>query len=218
MIPRKIHYCWLSGEPYPRKIRHCMDSWRRMLDGYEFVLWDASRASKIKSEWLESAISQKKWAFAADYIRLWALYSEGGIYLDSDVEVLRDLAPLLDTKLLLGEEGGTGLVEAAVMGAEAHDPALKRVLDSFVGEVAGETLPQRLWRIIGADVKLLDSSVFSPKDWQTGKMRVTDGTYAIHHFAGAWLSAKERWAQRMGRLFGPWAMFFTRWAFNKVGR
>ena len=218
MIPKKIHYCWLSGEPYPCKIRYCMDSWRRMLDGYEFVLWDSSRASEIDSKWLKSAIREKKWAFAADYIRIWALYSEGGVYLDSDVEILRNVASLLDRPLLLGEEGGTGLVEAAVMGAEAYHPTIKKVLDSFTGEVTDETLPQRMSRIVGMEVKLLDSSVFSPKDWRTGKINITEETYAIHHFAGTWLSAKERWAQRMGRLLGPWAIPCTRWAFNKVGK
>ena len=218
MIPKKIHYCWLSGDPYPRKIRYCMDSWRRVLDGYEFVLWDSSRADAIDSKWLKAAIHVKKWAFAADYLRLWALYSEGGVYLDSDVEILKDIASLLDRPLLLGEEGGTGLVEAAVMGAEAHHPTIKKVLDSFTGEVTDETLPQRMSRIVGMEVKLLDSSVFSPKDWRTGEIHITEETYAIHHFAGTWLSAKERWAQRMGRLLGSWAIPCTRWVFNKVGK
>lgn len=218
MIPRKIHYCWLSGEPYPRLVRKCMASWGRVLKDYELVLWDMDKAKAIGSAWVDAAIAQRKWAFAADYIRIWALHSEGGIYLDSDVEAVRDFGSLLDAPLMLGEEGGTGMVEAAVMGAEAGCAVLKKALDSFGAEITDETLPQRLDRVIGAEVKLLDASVLSPKDWRTGEMRMSGETRTIHHFAGAWLSAKERWAQRMGRAFGTWAVPCTRWVFNKLGR
>ena len=217
MIPRRIHYCWLSGEPYPRNIGRCVDSWRRILRGYEFVMWDMAKARGIGSSWVDCAIVERRWAFAADYVRLWALYSEGGIYLDSDVEVLRDFGSLLDGPLMLGEEGGTGLVEAAVMGAEAGNPVIRKALESFEEKLTDETLPCRLMRVIGGDVALLPSSVFSPKDWRTGKVRLTDETCAIHHFAGTWLSRKERWAQRMGRTFGSWAVPCTRWVFNRFG-
>lgn len=217
VIPRKIHYCWLSGEPYPRLVRKCMTSWDRVLKGYELVLWDMDKAKTIESAWVDAAIAQRKWAFAADYIRIWALHLEGGIYLDSDVEVVRDFGDLLDAPLLLGEEGGTGMVEAAVMGAEAGCAVLKKALDSFGTEITDETLPQRLSRVIGKDVKLLDAPVLSPKDWRTGEVRMTDETRTIHHFAGAWLSPKERWAQRLGRIFGAWAVPCTRWVFNRFG-
>ena len=217
MIPKRIHFCWLSGEPYPRKIRRCMDSWRKILNGYEFVMWDMARAQGIDSRWVKTAIAARRWAFAADYIRLWALYSFGGIYLDSDVEVLRDFGPLLDVPLMLGEEGGTKLVEAAIMGAEKENPIIRRALDSFEEKLTDETLPHRLNRVIGGEVTLLPPSVFSPKDWRTGEMCITGETYTIHHFAGTWLSPKERWAQRLGRMFGTWAVPCTRWVFNRFG-
>lgn len=217
MIPKRIHYCWLSNEPYSRKINECMDSWHRVLKGYEFVLWDMSKVQRIRSAWVEEAVSRKKWAFAADFVRLWALYSEGGIYLDSDVEMLKEFGNLLNGPLMLGAEGGTGNVEAAVMGAEPGNHLIKKALDSFGDVFTEETLPQRLSRVIGADISLLDSAVFSPKDWRTGKMHITSQTYAIHHFAGSWLSRKEQWAHRSGRLFGTWAVPCTRWIFNKLG-
>ena len=84
-IPKIIHYCWLSGDPYPELVQFCMQSWKEKLPDYDFVLWDKSHFDIHSVPWVEQACSAKKWAFAADYIRLYALYNYGGIYLDSDV-------------------------------------------------------------------------------------------------------------------------------------
>ena len=217
MIPKKIHYCWLSGEPYPDSVRKCMDSWRRVLSGYEFVHWDVSRALGLRSTWVDAAIKAGKWAFAADYIRIWALYNEGGIYLDVDVEVLKDLEPLLAGPLMIGQESGTGRVEAAVIGAEAGNQAMHRVLESFESDLTDETLPERMSRTLGDTVSLLPSQMLSPKNWKTGKIDMSGDPYAIHHFEGSWLSAKELWANRIGRCFGRWTVPYTRWIFARFG-
>lgn len=217
MIPKKIHYCWLSGEPYPDSVLRCMESWRRVLRGYEFVHWDMSKALGLKSSWIDTSIKARKWAFAADYIRVWALYNEGGIYLDADVEVLKDLEPLLAGPLMLGQESGTGLVEAAVIGAEAGNEAIRRVLESFEPEFTDETLPERMSRTLGNAVSLLPPQVLSPKNWKTGKIDMSGDPYVIHHFEGSWLSAKERWANRIGQWFGRWTVPYTRWIFTRFG-
>lgn len=218
MIPKVVHWCWLSGEPYPAEIKRCMDSWRKVLKGYDFKLWNMHAAKAIGSPWVDAAIKERKWAFAADYIRLWALYSEGGVYLDVDVEVIRDFASHMKGSLMLGEEGGSGCIEAAVMGAEVGNAAIRRVLDSFEDGLTCETLPIRMKRVLGGEVALLPPEVFSPKDWKTGKVRVKDATCTIHHFAGTWLSEKERWAQKAGRMLGAWAVPCTRWIFSRLGK
>lgn len=87
MIPRKIHYCWLSGEPFPESIQTCMASWKAIMPDYEWVCWDTSRFDVRSVPFVEEACQARKWAFAADFIRLYALYTEGGIYLDTDVIV-----------------------------------------------------------------------------------------------------------------------------------
>jgi len=212
MIPRRVHYCWLSGTPLPAKMRRCMATWHAKLPDYEFVLWDGPKVEKIGGNggrWIRHWISRKNYAFAADYIRIWALWREGGIYLDTDVEVLKPLDALLNRDVLLGAECGTGDVEAAVIGAEAGNGQIKSVLDSF-GEFTAETLPQRMKRVLG-DVPLLPSDVLSPKDWRTGKVKVTANTLVIHHFAGSWLSRKEFAAQLAGRHLGRWAVPVVRW-------
>ena len=93
MIPKRIHLCWLSGDPYPAKIGKCLASWKKHLPDYEVVLWDTKRFDLESSPWVKQAFEAKKYAFAADYIRFYALYNYGGIYLDSDVEVLRSFDP-----------------------------------------------------------------------------------------------------------------------------
>ena len=131
MIPRKIHFCWLSGDEYPALIRHCIDTWHKVLPDYEIVLWDTKRFDIDSVSWVKEAFEAKKYAFAADYIRFYSVYTEGGIYLDSDVEVLKSFNPLLKNKSFIGFEASTGNVEAAIFGAEAGCNWCKEVLDFY---------------------------------------------------------------------------------------
>lgn len=80
MIPKTIHYCWLSGDPIPQDLLRCMESWQRVLPDYEFKLWNFNVFPKNSSLWVKQAFDAKKYAFAADYIRLYAVYNYGGIY------------------------------------------------------------------------------------------------------------------------------------------
>ena len=159
MIPKKIHCCWLGGGKYPDPVRHCLQSWRKALRGYEIVLWDEKRFDVNSVPWVREAIEHKKYAFAADYIRHYALYREGGIYLDTDVEVLRPFDDLLDAQmfavvetdaailarniaqgnisetgevLVEGPLSDSGLgMQSGVFGAVAGHPFSKRCLDWY---------------------------------------------------------------------------------------
>ena len=91
MIPKKIHYCWLSNEPIPEKYQKYIQGWKRIMPDYQIIKWDTHRFDVHKSRWVEDAVKYRKWAFAADYIRAYALYHEGGFYLDSDVFVNKEL-------------------------------------------------------------------------------------------------------------------------------
>jgi mannosyltransferase OCH1-like enzyme len=95
MIPKKIHWCWLSGEKIPRFLVQCMKTWKEQLPDYEFILWDKNRFDINSVPFVLEAVQKKKWAFAADYIRLHAINSEGGIYLDSDVIVKKSFDDIL---------------------------------------------------------------------------------------------------------------------------
>jgi len=132
MIPKIIHLCWLSGDPYPRKIQDCLDSWKKHLPSYEIILWDTKRFNIHEVPWVEQAFNTKKYAFAADYIRLYALYHHGGIYLDSDVEILKSLDNFLELPYFVGAEP-SGTIEAAILGAEKGCDWIKCCLDYYEG-------------------------------------------------------------------------------------
>lgn len=82
MIPKIIHYCWLSNDPLPSNFIKYLNGWKQLMPDYEFMLWNFDRFDKNSSNWVKEAFDNKKYAFAADYIRLYALYNYGGIYLD----------------------------------------------------------------------------------------------------------------------------------------
>lgn len=139
-IPKIIHYCWLSGDPYPEYIQHCIASWEKYLPDYEFILWDLNRFDLKISPWVEQAVHAKKYAFAADYIRLYAVYNLGGIYLDSDVEIIQSFNDLLELPYFWGKEhtpdliDASHVIEAATFGAEPHNPLIKKCLQYYEGK------------------------------------------------------------------------------------
>lgn len=131
MIPKKIHFCWLSGDEYPTLIQHCIDTWHKVLPDYEIVLWDTNRFDINSIPWVKEAYEAKKYAFAADYIRLYAIYTEGGIYLDSDVEMLKSFNDLLTTKSFIGFEAATNKIEAAIFGGELGCKWCKNAMEFY---------------------------------------------------------------------------------------
>ena len=158
MIPKIIHYCWLSNDPYPDKIQMCIESWKKVMPDYELKLWSTKNFDINNSiPYVKEAFANRKWAFVTDYIRMYALYTEGGIYLDSDVKVLKRFDTFLDNKFFTSMEYHPFMVErdrsldyidkdgnrivdkyisgielqAAVMGAEKGCEYVKKVLDWY---------------------------------------------------------------------------------------
>lgn len=197
MIPKKLHYCWFSEDAYPSDIEQCMESWKRHLADFEIILWDKSRAEKIGIPWIDEALKQKKWAFAADAVRLYALKTEGGVYLDSDVEVLKNFDSLMERKNFFGFENGSKRIEGAVLGAEKNDPAISAALEFYTNKnfiynessVSEMVLPKVLenaFRNLPDSVEIFPESYFSPKSFTDGKIRITAETFCIHHFKSNW--------------------------------
>jgi len=215
-IPRQVHLCWLSGDPFPPLIDRCIASWRRHLPDYRIVHWDAAAlAAGNWPRWVHEATAARKYAFAADYIRLYALHSQGGIYLDADVQVLKTLDDLLDSRSFMGRERG-GDLEPAVMGAVQGLPWLRDAMDYYENRrflKPDGTYDQRPLPIVLADVlaaryglelgrvavngdevlvsdaqlRILPAEVFSPKCRITGSVHATTRTCTIHHFDGQWV-------------------------------
>lgn len=142
MIPKIIHYTWFSSDPHPAIVKQCIQSWQKFLPDYQFMLWDAEKIKEISSTWLDECLSEKKYAFAADYVRLYAIYNYGGIYLDTDVEVFQSFDSLLSNHCFIGRESVPYvLLERQVnvfltshcFGAEAGHPFIKHCLDYYEG-------------------------------------------------------------------------------------
>lgn len=217
MIPKKIHYCWLSEDALPHKIKRCIDSWHKYLPDYEIILWDFNRFPKGSSKWVDEAFSMKKFAFAADYIRAYALYNEGGIYLDSDVEVIKSFNPLLELPYFLGTES-EGPIEAAAMGASKGHPLFEMLLNYYDhksfrqtnGMIEDTPMPNIINSLIETNftknhidsinqfifdekiINIFTSDYFSPKSYVDETLHLTQNTFCIHHFAGSWLPLSTR--------------------------
>lgn len=165
MIPKIIHYCWLSNDPLPADIQGYINTWIKHLKDYEFIKWDFNRFPKDKSDWVREAFECKKYAFAADYLRLYALYNYGGIYLDSDVEVLKSFDDFLTLDTMMcyentsGGEKGTFYLEVAAFGAAKGQQwigdCLKHYEDRhFInanGEMDMKPLPEVVWSVLSSN-------------------------------------------------------------------
>ena len=226
-IPKIIHYCWLSNDPFPKDIAAFITSWKKILPDYEFMLWDLKRDQVSENLWVKQSFEAKKYAFAADYIRIYALHQYGGVYLDTDVEVIRKFDDLLHLPYFAGTEGGSW-IEAAVFGAVKGADWLKEILAYFDkpfvntdGSYAMITLPQvmngiieKKRKIIVADKNeifekadqnyrthfyLFEKDFFSPKNMGTGVISRTNNTYAIHHFAMSWIPANQKFIPNLKR-------------------
>lgn len=129
MIPKIIHYVWFGGKPYPAKIQYCIDSWKRVLPDYEFIRWDESNFDVNSVKFTKQAFEAGVWAFVSDYVRIKALYEYGGWYLDTDVEVLRPLAPYENKRVVLGTDENGSLT--AVYGTEPQNEIWKNILEVY---------------------------------------------------------------------------------------
>lgn len=171
MIPKVIHYCWLSKEKKPETIKRCIDSWQQVLPDYELRLWDADSFDYNSIPFTRDALAAKKWAFVSDYVRLYALYHFGGIYLDTDVMAFGKLDELLANRFFTGlemrDKAHTDIyLEAAIMGSEKSHPFIKQALDVYSqrsffnenGEMDLTPIPTVLSKI------MVDSYAWEPQD------------------------------------------------------
>ena len=217
MIPKIIHLCWLSGDEFPPLIKDCIASMYKNLPDYEVKIWTKDNFDINSVVWVKEAFESKKYAFAADFIRFWALYNYGGIYLDSDVEVLKSFNEFLNCESFIGFEY-LNIPEAAVVGSEKGCESIKDCLDwyngkSFLsesGEFKNDVVPLLVkivlekkfnMRIVDdgkiqklSGINLYPFNYFSPKNYFTGKIKVYKNTVCIHRFASAWgPNEKRRW-------------------------
>lgn len=144
LIPKIIHYTWFSGEEFPDDIKACIDTWKKVLPDYEFILWDAKKLAELDNTFANEAVSVRKWAFASDFVRMYAVYTYGGIYIDTDIEMLKSFDPFLKHRMFIGREGNEfwtwggkrfastySYLTSHCFGAEPGHPYLKACLDFY---------------------------------------------------------------------------------------
>ena len=208
MIPKVIHYCWFGRGQMPELALKCMNSWRKFLPDYTWKLWNEDIFDVNSVAYVKEAYEARKFAFVTDYVRLYALYLEGGIYMDTDVEVLKPLDELLSLSAFSGYESNkfssfpTGLMASSKGGIWVKEQLDYYDNIHFIkpdGTFDLTTNTQTISRIMTEDHFKLDGTyqVYKndmscfPKDYfcpktSTGLLRITTNTYCIHHFAGSW--------------------------------
>ncbi len=221
-IPKIIHYCWFGNNPLPDDAVKCIDSWKRFCPDYEIKLWNEDSFDFSSCKYAKQAYENGKYAFVTDYVRLVVLYEYGGIYLDTDVELIKPLDPLLSKAGFAGfERGEPGpygrkfmIASGLGIGCEAKNELIHSMLNDYDGiSFADEngqldltSCPERNTKALVKHGLVPDgryqeingfcfypTAYFAPYDYVTQKTRITDDTYSIHHYAATWKSPKSVW-------------------------
>ena len=223
MIPKVIHYCWFGGNFLPELAQKCIESWKKYCPDYEIKRWNETTFDIHSNAYVEEAYEARKYAFVTDYVRLYALYHEGGIYMDTDVEVLKPLDDLLGYEAVSGFETESRIPTGLMASREGH-PFIKELLadydDIHFKRVDGTLdMTTNVTRItehclryglqLNNTLQTVNGFTLLPKDYlcpgeQVGRRLIlTDNTLCIHHFAGSWLPKKQQWKKTIIRIIGP---------------
>ncbi|WP_139850514.1 glycosyltransferase [Acinetobacter pullicarnis] len=213
MIPKKIHYCWFGNNEYSTLIKRCIETWNDKLPGWEFILWNEDN-SPMEHPFVQKAMRDGKYAFVSDYVRCYALYTYGGVYLDTDMEVLKDIDPLRSLVAFLAPEDISGeSLSCGVMGAEKNHKLYSEMLEYYGENLTYTPIPLIISRIIKnkkISISVLPRESFYPYNpfdkaqdvKQLMLSDITNETYAIHHWNFSWkLSFLENIFMRIKKLF-----------------
>lgn len=222
-IPKVIHYCWFGKGKMPPIAEKCIKSWKKYCPDYEIICWNEDNFDISRNKYAKEAYDAKKWAFVSDYARLKVLYDEGGIYMDTDVELIKPLDDLIEKGGYMGfDDNGvisTGLGFACEKENELVGILLADYDDiSFVrpdGSYDITPCPDRNTKTmvkLGFDVNVKDQTFMGihmlpedylcPMKYYTGKKVITENTYSIHHFCASWTSKTAKRTLFLKRIVG----------------
>lgn len=213
MIPKVIHYCWFGSKEIPELESSCIESWTRLLSEYKKYFWNESNLNLTQCKYVEQAYQAKKYAFVSDYCRILALYEFGGIYLDTDVEVLKPFDELLNNNTVLGFENRS-MVGTAMIAMEPHSSIAREMLDyyektPFYDEYGNENMttnvtllnnilqkrgliPENNLQDLGNGIIIYPREFFFPKKISETEYRITDSSYCVHKMRGSWLTERQK--------------------------
>ena len=212
-IPKRIHYCWFGGKEKPDIVRKCIESWKKNLSQYELIEWNEESFDINSNKYVREAYEAGKFAFVSDYVRVYALYHFGGIYLDTDVEVFKPFDDLLHHDSFWGFEQ-ENYIATSTIGASKGNKLIKQFLDSykdkhFINEdgthdqLTNVAIVTDILKNIGLKTNgeyqeienigaFYPQTYFSPYDYINCRKFMTENTYAMHHFYKSWLPLGTR--------------------------
>lgn len=213
MIPKIIHYCWFGGNPLPELAQKCIESWKKYCPDYEIRRWDETNFDFRSVEYMREAYEAHAWGFVPDVARLQIIYEYGGIYLDTDVELIKPLDNLLGCSAFVGTEDDKYIALGLGFGAEKGNPVIKKLYDDYSsrhfilddGTYDKTASPQiqtkalfNLGYKISDEVKTYDKITFFPTEYfcplsyDTGELNITENTYSVHHYMASWVTAETK--------------------------
>ena len=235
MIPRKIHYCWFGGAPLPAQAEKCIASWRKFCPDYELIRWDESNFDLDENPYVRYCYDNKKWAFLTDYIRLAVVLRYGGVYFDTDVELLKPLDDLLQNGGFYSFETPDMVNTGQGFGAEAGHPTVAAMAAEYEKLCPDEqgnfpltacpALNTRALLGLGlrpdgsrqtvAGAVILPVEYMNPYDEPTGRLKKTENTLSIHWYSKSWISPGAKLRSKLTR---PFHRLFGKDCFNWLRR
>lgn len=223
MIPKKIHYCWFGRGEKPKLAQKCISSWKKYCPDYEIIEWNEDNFDINTNAYTRMCYEQKKYAFLTDYLRLVIIREQGGVYFDTDVEVIRSFDELLKYGAFFGFETEEYVNTGEGFGAEPYHPIIQQMIDEyepFLDGVHGTRgcpllntdallkfgLKQNGQMQVLENAVILPIDYLNPYDDPTGVLTKTHNTYSVHWYGKSWLSRKQRFrsfiSKPLHRMFG----------------
>lgn len=218
-IPKIINYCWFGNKPKSDLINKCIESWRKNCIDYEIKEWNESNFDVTINDYVKEAYDAQKFAFVSDYVRLWVIYNYGGIYLDTDVELIKPINDLLEYDTFFAAETDDYINTGLGFGSKKNSNIIKILLESYEGEhfklqngkYNTTTCTVRNTKIIkekynienfsGVIIKdgicFLPKEYFCPLNYVTKKMKKTDNTYGIHWYNESWMTNRQKFVRKI---------------------
>lgn len=226
-IPKIIHYCWFGGKPLPESAIKCIESWKKHCPDYQIIEWNEHNFNIDTScDYVKEAYKMKKWAFVSDYVRFEVIYNNGGLYFDTDVELIKPIDDLIEKGPFFGMELNNGNFDVQPglgMAAEKGNPFYEKILEDYKndhyilenGKINTDTVVDRASKLLtnygfnpqnNVIQKLINLTIyptdfFCPMEYNTGKINISENTYSIHWYDMSWLSEKEKKWQVFSRKY-----------------
>ena len=232
MIPKIIHYCWYGHNKKSKLIKKCINSWKVYFPDYKVIEWNESNSNLNINQYVKTAYFEKKWAFVSDYMRMKVLYDYGGIYFDTDVEVLKKFPErVLNNSCFTGIESFSQLVSPGlVFACEPHNKVVKELLDSYEKDKFENISIDRIKTINIRITELLEKKGYVPKDKEqvvsgvhiypsevfcaydgvNRVTKITPNTLSTHHYSASWLPWYRKIRLNIGTFLRHVRMRYTR--------